>query len=528
MRKILLSLVSFCALCALVGCGSSNNNTVSVPANPSGGNNAGFSNASLLAGTAYVFSVSGVNNNSGGSYAVVGSFVSNGDGGIASGTRDTVNDSGGQSLNETLTPASSTYFVNADGRGQMVLDGPSGQVIYRFVLHAPTAQQPSQVGELFQDGQTSDRIVVDATGTIQQISEPPATPTGTYIIGLNGEDSIRSPYGAIGRITFTGNNIAGLIDENDNGNYAQETQPLNASGSISLSTSRGTATLVTPNGINPATHNFVVYYVSPSELDLVSTDPKFFLYGNAAALPAVIPAITSTTSDEVFSLSGFDNSGPGRSIAPRVEAGRMTFNGDGTLSNAIEDYTNYNNVFSGVDLTANSSYTSGSNGRWTANLINPTTNTTTNLVGWQVTPGPGPLGQKSFVLTTNSNILETGVMLGQTLDVIDAQVSGNYAESLAGYNVGGQDYVELTGNLNADGNGNFLTGTYDAQTDDAGLILDTTTSGTYNTGDATFGRSTSASVEDIPIALYTVDANTMFFVSSQQGSIYQGAIINQQ
>jgi hypothetical protein len=528
MRKILLSLVSFCALCALVGCGSSNNNTVPVPANPAGGNNAGFSNASLLAGTAYVFSVSGVNNNTGGSYVVVGSFISNGDGSITSGTRDTVNDSGGQSLNETLTPASSTYFVNADGRGQMVLNGPSGQVIYRFVLHAPTAQHPSQVGELFQDGQTSDRVVVDATGTIQQVSGTPATPTGTYIIGLNGEDSIRNPYGAIGGITFTGNNIAGLIDENDNGNYAQETQPLTATGTIALTSSRGTATLVTPNGINPATHNFVVYYVSPSELDLVSTDPKFFLYGNADQQTSFAPTNGLFIGDQVFSISGVDNSGPGRSIAPRVEAGRLTLNGDGTLSNAIEDYTNYNNVFAGVDLTANSSYSAGVEGRWTANLVNSTTNTTTDLVGWQVSFGAVPTQQKSFVLTTNSNILETGVMLGQTLDITDAQVSGNYAESLAGYNTGGQDYVELTGNLNADGNGNFLTGTYDAQTDDAGLILDNATSGTYNTGDATFGRSTSASVEDIPIALYTVDANTMFFVSSQQGSIYQGAIINQQ
>jgi hypothetical protein len=140
-----------------------------------------------------------------------------------------------------------------------------------------------------------------------------------------------------------------------------------------------------------------------------------------------------------------------------------------------------------------------------------------------------PQEQKSYILTTNSTVLETGLMLGQTLNVADASVSGNYAESLSGYNVGAQDYVELTGNLNANGSGSFTSGTYDAQTDNSGLAVDTaTTTGTYDTGSASFGRSTNANLESVPVAMYTVDADTILFVGGQQGFIYQGALVTQQ
>jgi hypothetical protein len=530
MRKLLLSLVSFIALCALIGCGTSNN-TISIPPNPSGGNAAGFSNTSLASGTSYVFSVSGLNTT--GSFAVVGTFVTDGNGNITAGIRDTVNDAGGQNLGEAIDTVNSSYFVNRDGRGQLVLTGPSGRVIYRFVLHAPTAQQPSLVGELFQDGTTSDRVIVDAVGIIEQVSPiPVATPTGSYVVRLDGEDPNLNPYGAIGGITFNANNLTGSIDENDNGGYAQETQPLAANGTIALSSSRGTATLTTPSGINPATHNFVVYYISPTHLELVSTDRNFFLYGSATQQASFAASNAAFASNQVFALSGVDNSGPQNSPAPRVELGRLTLNGDGSLSNAIEDYSNFTftGIYLGGSLTQNSSYTVGANGRWTANLVNATYASSTALVGWQVSFDAAPQDQKSFILTTNSNILETGVALGQTLGLTDANVSGNYAESLSGVNVSGQgpDFAEFVGNLDANGAGTFNnSSSYDVQTDFSGLFTDNLSAGTY-TIDPTQGRSTTANLQNIPVALYSVDADTLFFVSAQQGDIYQGAIINQQ
>ena len=84
MRKILLTLISIVALGGL-GClrwRSSSNNTP-VPSGPIGGNNAGFTNASLK-GT-YVFAANGINP-SNVNFAVVGIFTADGSGNITSGT----------------------------------------------------------------------------------------------------------------------------------------------------------------------------------------------------------------------------------------------------------------------------------------------------------------------------------------------------------------------------------------------------------------------------------------------------------
>jgi hypothetical protein len=141
-------------------------------------------------------------------------------------------------------------------------------------------------------------------------------------------------------------------------------------------------------------------------------------------------------------------------------------------------------------------------------------------VGWQVTPG------QSDVLTTNSNVLETGIMRAQTLRLTNASVTGNYAEAMSGSNSTLQSNLELTGNLNADGAGN-LSGTYDSQTDNFGLNLDVATSGNY-TVDPTLGRSTSGNIDGIPVVIYTLDASTLYFISAQQGEVYQGMMVSQQ
>ena len=93
MRKILLTLVRIVSLGALVACGGGSSNSILAAPAPSGGNNAGFSNASLTGN--YVYAANGFTSNN--TFAVAGVFTADGNGNITSGTRDTVNDSGGQS-----------------------------------------------------------------------------------------------------------------------------------------------------------------------------------------------------------------------------------------------------------------------------------------------------------------------------------------------------------------------------------------------------------------------------------------------
>src|SRR6266571_5040769 len=119
MRKLLLTLFCIAALLSLAACGGSSSSSTPVPPPPSTGNNAGFSNANLNG--SYVFAANGVNVSN--TFAVAGTFTADGNGKITAGTRDTVNDGGAQSLNESIT---GNYSVSPDGRTQLVLNGGSG------------------------------------------------------------------------------------------------------------------------------------------------------------------------------------------------------------------------------------------------------------------------------------------------------------------------------------------------------------------------------------------------------------------
>jgi hypothetical protein len=514
MRKLLLPLIAAIALIVLPACDGHHQNII-VPPNPSGGNTAGFTNANLLTGRTYVFTVHGVNFRRPANFAVTGNFTSDGAGNITGGVRDTVDDSGRRTLNEAIT---GTYSVNQDGRGQMILHGNSGQVIYRFVLES------SSSGKLFQIGTTSSSVRIDAVGTIELQSGAPATPTGAYIVRLDGEDFV-NVYGAVGRIVFAGGSISGAADENDNGFFAPN---LTANGSISLSSARGSATLKLSN--SNFQHNFVVYFVSPTKIELISTDTDFLLQGNAevqSSFAATTLAFAAAAPQQVFALAGFDTFGP------RVEVGRMTLANTGFLLNAIEDIENDRNpdYFAGVNLSGTSTYSVGSNGRWTAILNNSSGAPSPNLVGWQISP------QRSVVLTTDNNIVETGTMRAQTLGLTTASVNGDFAEALSGFEHFFFANLELTANLRFDGLGT-MDGTFDSQDDFFGLNVDVATlPGTYSI-DPTVGRSIGGKIDDssaanvlpsggLPVVYYAVDAKTIYFLPAKPGSIYLGTLLGQ-
>jgi hypothetical protein len=493
MRKIFLALVSTFSLAVIVGCGGGSSGTFAPP-NPSGGNNAGFSNASLNGN--YVFSAHGITSKV--AFAVAGTFTADGAGNITSGVRDTVNDAGGQSIGETIL---GSYSVNQDGRGQMILNGGSGQVVYRFVLQSPTT------GTLFQISNVND-----ATGRIQQQSGSPAA-SGTYIVRLDGEDSTRSVYGAIGGLTASGSNLTGQIDENDAGIVNQQ---LAATGTIGFGSSgRGTAFYTTPASTattfvsTQGTHTFIVYFVSPSRLELISPDKSFFLHGFADLQTSIAGTVATFAGNQVFNISGFDSNG-----FPIIETGRFTLDGAGNVTNGIEDFNDAANFFSAVPFNGN--YTVAPNGRWQTNFT--FTSSTLGFIGWQVSP------QQSTVLTNSPNVLETGTMRAQTIGLTNASITGNYAESLSGFNNAGFGNAELTGNLLANGAGS-LSGTFDSQTDGGGVTTDAFQTGTY-TVDPLLGRG-SAFIDGLPVQIYTVDPNTVYMISTDANSLYQGMLLGQ-
>lgn len=487
MRKILLTLISVLALAALVACGSSNGST-STPGGPTTGNNAGFSTSSLN-GT-YVFSGNGVNG-SNNNFNVIGVFTADGAGNVTSGFRDTYADSGAQSQKEAIT---GTYTVNQDGRGQVTLNGSKGQAVYRFVMQSPSS------ASFFQFSSNTDD-----TGRLQLQSAAVTNVIGpeTFVVRLDGEDSSGNAYSAIGALNVSGGTtLAGTIDQNDNGTFLGQ---LAATGTISTadSTGRGTLSFTTSSG----THNFVYYRVSPSHIELASTDSKVLLFGYADLQTSVSASVAAFTGPQVFSISGYGPNGP------LLETGLFGLDGGGNLTGGIEDYNSAGTYVGSAPFTG--TYTVGANGRWTA----AEGGVSSNLVGWQVSP------QQSVVLSWNStsNVLETGTLRAQTAGITTASVVGEYAVDVSGFNIIDNGYVESTANYLADGQGN-LNGTMDSQTPGY-YNTDYTETGTYAI--LANGRS-PASIAGVPVIIYTVDANTMYLISSDSNRMYQGKMLAQQ
>jgi hypothetical protein len=499
MRKILLTLLCFVALAALVGCGGGSSST-QVPPPPGSGNNAGYSNASL-SGT-YVFTAQGVNNSNGNSFAIAGIFTADGAGNISSGSRDTVQDNGSQNLSESIT---GTYSVNQDGRGQLILNGgATGKVIYRFVMESKS------VAKLFQEDITTTQVVADAVGKIQlQSGLSNGLGSSPYIFTLNGEDTKLYPFASVGALTIGpsvtnvlpggSGPVTGTVDENDWGTL---TPQLAATGTYSIGgTGRGTLSYTTASG----THNFIVYQVSPSRLEVISTDKNFWLVGYASSQNLSQANPVAWGGAQVFSLSGVDSN-----FNPIAEAGRMVLDGAGGINSGLDDVNDAGNLTSALAFTG--TYTVGSGGRFTASVGT----ISTSLIGWQVTPS------ESVLLTNGSSVLQTGVLRSQDTTLTNASIKGNYAHTLSGVYLGG-GYVEITGNYLADGAGNF-SGTFDSQTP-SGDYTDNATTGTYSIQST--GRSTG-SVDGVATVLYAANANTIYLVSGDPTRVYSGKLVKQQ
>lgn len=482
MRKILLTLISVIALAALVACGSSYSG--STPSSPSTGNPVGFSNSNLSGN--YVFSANGINS-SNYNFDLVGVFTADGNGNITSGYRNVYADR----VKPVLESVTGTYSVNTDGRGQVVLNGSSGKATYRFVLQTPSS------GSFFQFSSGADD-----TGLIQ-LQSAVSSPSGTFVIRLDGEDSSGNPYGAVGAITISGTSITGTMDQNDAGVLAPS---LSTSGTLVApdSTGRGTMQLT----FSGATYNFVYYFVSASKIAIAGSD-GYAVHGYADLQTAG----AAVSGDQVFSLSGMSTNGN------VLETGRFTLSG-GTVTNAVEDYSQGGNssgsYFGGV--TFSGSYATTANGRWTAQVGG---SLASNLIGWQISP------HQSVVLAynTGNTIVETGTVRAQNTTVTTASITGPYAVNLAGYNYNYPGYVELGGNLDA--SSGALTGTIDSQTPGY-YNTDISATGTYSIASDGTGRSPNANIAGVSVVIYTVDANTAYLISSDATRNYQGKMLAQQ
>src|SRR5712691_4175953 len=210
-RNGIALLLALCALTFLIACGGSSSSTKVVPP-PSGA----FSDSSL-SGT-YVFSASGTDVANGAFFAITGTIVANGSGGLTGGSFEFVDTVLGISSGNPVSGG--TYNVGADGRGTAIFGNLGVDFVLTSGAHGLIIR--------FDNGGTASGTL-DLQGTNTAIA-------GSYSFSLFGVDNFVNPLNSVGAFTVdgTGAITAGVQDFNDHYTISSETglTQLPLSGSV--------------------------------------------------------------------------------------------------------------------------------------------------------------------------------------------------------------------------------------------------------------------------------------------------------
>jgi hypothetical protein len=260
----------------------------------------------------YAFLLRG--SNAGNGYtALIGSFTTNGAGGITGGLLD-VNTSVGPTIGSTILSSGSSYTVGPDNRVCLTLANSGGGVqtfraslgtivagvategrIVRFDDN--TGRGPRQSGVLMKQDTTSFNA-----GSIN----------GPYAFGIVGVDSTGGRNAGAGVFTANGSGtMSGLTEDFDSVGGA--TGVLTGSGASTMTaTGRGTATVTINVTGGTSTSHSVLYMVSPSEILLMTTDALGsntpILSGEVKKQTGPFPTTTLDGSSYIFYTTGLSNS----------------------------------------------------------------------------------------------------------------------------------------------------------------------------------------------------------------------------
>jgi hypothetical protein len=481
----LLVALAMASISLMTACGSSN---IVTP------NQGGFGDGNLT-GT-YVISISGWDINSSLEvvpFAIAGTIVADGKGGIGSGTLD-INDplNLGVNIGEAVS-STSGYQIGKDGRGTGTLVTSVGSFNIDFVM---ATSSHGLIGRFDTLGTGSGTIDVQA-----------ATPSiaGSYAFSLAGtDDSLVNPLGTVGAFTINGNSISGTEDFNDDGTSNNLTG-LTLSGQLTAGASGApsTATLTTSFG----SLGFHVWVIDSTHLKFIETDETL----NVLAGDAFTQVTTLAPGQLVFVLSGMESGNP-------VSAGGYaTTDANGDLTNGFEDYNDAGTV--GLLKPFSTSAASCVAGRCELTLAG-FTNGAQNVTGFVVYQSSGG-GQ---ALEIDSLGLLQGASFSQSATSFTG--SGGYGLNFSGVNDVGiavDGIVNDIAQFNAGAPGTSLTGTPNMTgiLDESGLGAAPTSgsmSGVYvpdgnGDGRGTISSNNSASeLGGFTLQYYVVDASTVVFI----------------
>ena len=314
-RLALLFSIAIAAFAASCGGGSR-----PTPPPPMGG----FSNADLNG--QYAFLMSGTD--SGGFFGRVGVFVADGAGHVTGGIED-VNTSSGE---QTLAFSSSTYSIQADGRGTVQLTNQTGTLTFSVTLLSPSQ------GYIVQ---TDAIATTSGTFNLQTPSAFTATAiNGPYVFDVTGiapdannnffSDSI------VGQLVASGGVITGGVgDENFDASLSGPQAIANGKSALDSAngTTFGRGTLSFDLG--GSTFTYIYYIVDGSRMRMMETGTTALTLGDAVA-QVNPPATNAAFTGSFVYLMGGSSAKTGGSL---TRIGRFTSNGNGGLT-AIAGDTN--------------------------------------------------------------------------------------------------------------------------------------------------------------------------------------------
>jgi hypothetical protein len=367
---------------------------LSLEVNPSSGTNAALNGS-------YAFLVSGFD--SGGAFAIAGSFTADGLGNITGGIADT-NSAAGPQTDQTL--AASAYSIASNSLGTMTLAFPAGARMFAFVT---TVSGDAKVVEFDGIAQASGVLLKQTTTAFSA-----AQILGNYAFGFLGEDSQTKRFAMAGRFTADGsadfNN--GTLDSDDNGTTAN----VAFSGTYSVPSGspngRGTAALAISGG----TLNFSFYIVSATELLAIETDSVTggnpLLSGSILQQANTAFNSTSLNGPDVFEVTALDTS----SGSPVGQAQAGLLNSSGGATSLTSDQNSGGTL---TTLTSSSgTYTVTQDGRVT--LVNSGFQNS-QPVFYLINPN------EAFIVGTDGAV-SFGLLLPQTAPTFSAgSLSGLYA-----------------------------------------------------------------------------------------------------
>lgn len=406
-RNRLVLPVILSSLVALAGCGGGGISHVVTPP-PTGG----FTNSDLN-GT-YVFSVTGSDFNFA-FLTMVGTLTADGNGTITGGALD-LNDPLVSAPVVNLPITGGSYSVTADGRGQATLTAatPFGSsIVVDFVLATGSHGLITEF-----DGNATGSGTLDLQSAVAQNQIAGSYAFNFTGISLDTTTGSQFPYATVGAFTLdaNGNVTSGVEDLNDNGSSVGLTNLAITSGSVSLATVPGLATLTTSAG----TLSFDVYPIDATHLKFIEIDALTIMVGDAFPQASSIP-----TGANVFTISGLDSV-----QGPFTAAGLIVTDGAGTVTNASAEDINDAGVPAQV-LGFTGSYTPASGGRSELTLTSFANGNNGGVGNYLFAAYPSTGGTQ--LLEIDNAGVTAGVAYPQTSTTL---ASGGYGFNLTGINAG--------------------------------------------------------------------------------------------